>query len=324
MAANKIRRISLCGGEPFLFHDIIEIVAYAGRKKIQCSITSNGMTAHRLSESELNVLKECKTEINISIDSFQNSIQSYTRGTPEALPNALKSVRRLTEKHIPVTVLTAISKYNYHDLFNFFTKAWEKGIKQVLFQPIIYYSNYPERPAIENKSQLNVGVDEIDKLMDELRKILRFEKTHNINTNVYRMMPWIEHYLRTAASENRNWFFKVVLKKFYCRDVYSIIDITYFGGIQSCCLASAKTSIYNNRHQGLIKLWLKANRELRNDLENERYREYCNGCCHHFSRNMLASIMKYPVQNRAALMKITPLVVSRLISGMLKKFYIWK
>ncbi len=321
MAINKIRKISLCGGEPFLFKDLIEIVAYAGTRRVWCSITTNGMTAHQLSESDLTTLKECKSEINISIDSFQESIQSHTRGTPAALPNALKSIQKLSEKEIPVTLLTAVSKFNYHNLYNFFTVAYEMGVQQVLFQPIIYHSNYPERPAIDNKSQLNVSIDELDKLMSELKKILRFERSHLISTNVYRLLPWIHYYLMNIASQNGNWFFHDVLKKFYCRDLYAIIDISYYGGIQPCGLANANITIHENRHLGLLKLWSEATSGIRNDLRNDRYHVYCNSCCHHFSRNMLASIMKYPLQNRDLLIKMAYLLGLRIYSKIWKRLF---
>lgn len=319
MAKNKIRKIALCGGEPFLFKGIIDIVAYAGTKHIRCSITTNGMTAHLLNESELDVLKENKAEINISIDSFQDSVQTFTRGTPASLPNALKSLQKLSIKGIPVTVLTVISKYNYQDLFKFFTEAFEKGIKQVLFQPVIYYSNYPDECPVESKSQLNVGIDKLDIIMDELRKILRFERTHKINTNVYRIFPWISYYLKTAAAQNGKWFFDDVLDKFFCREIYAIIDISYDGGIQPCGLRPASISIHENRHLGLMALWSLATEDIKDDLLHGRYYPCCNGCCHHFSRNMLASIVKHPVKNRLALINMTPLLLSRIQSRILKK-----
>ncbi len=308
----------MCGGEPFLFDCLIDVVAYAGKKNIRCSITTNGMKVFKLSDQELGVLSDNKTEINISVDSFEESIQTFTRGTPAALQNALKSIIRLNERRIPVTILAAISKYNYHDLFNFISIAYKKGVKQVLFQPIIYYSNYPDRPTIENKSQLNVGIDKLNILMDELRKILKFESKNNISTNVYRILPWIEHYLKTAESQNGEWFFEKVLNKFYCREIYAIIDISYNGRIQPCGLAPAEISIFKNRQIGLIELWSQATSEIKNDLENNRYRQYCNGCCHHFSRNMLASIMKYPFENRATFVTMFPLLVSRLWSRIKK------
>ncbi len=314
MAIHKISKISLCGGEPFLFERIIDVVAYAGTKNIRCSITSNGMTAHQLNDNELKVLVDCKTEVNISIDSFDENIQSITRGIPFTLPNTLKSIHKLKENHIPVTILTAISKHNYFDLFNFFKDAYAKGIKQVLFQPIIYYSNYPDRPTIENKSKLNVSVDKLPVLMNELEKILKFEQKHDIKTNVYRILHWIQAYIQTAHRPNGSWFFRDVLNKFYCREIYAIIDISYDGGIQPCGLALAEINIHKNRQLGLLALWKKATKEIKSNMADDKYYDFCNGCCHHFSRNMLASIMKYPFRNRRALYKVLRSFLNRNLS----------
>ena len=126
----------------------------------------------------MEILKYCETVINISIDSFQNSIHTLTRGTALALPNAIKSIQVLNKKNIPVTVISVISKYNYHDLFNSFTRAYENNVSQVLYQPVIYYSNYPDKPIIDKKSQLNVSVDKLNILMEQLNKIHRFERKH--------------------------------------------------------------------------------------------------------------------------------------------------
>jgi MoaA/NifB/PqqE/SkfB family radical SAM enzyme len=319
MSKIKIKKIALCGGEPFLFEGIIDIIAYASNKNIRCSVTTNGMNAHILNEKEFNILKASRTEINISIDSFDENIQNYTRGTSSAFLNALKSIHKLTENKIPVTVLTAISKYNYHDLFKSLNIAYERGIKQVLFQPIIYYSNYPDRETIDKKSQLNVSIDKLPILIVELKKILQYEKQHNIKTNVYRILPWIEYYLITAETQNGKWFFNDVLNKFFCREIYAIIDISYDGGIQPCGLTRAKISIHENRQLGLMTLWLKATEEIKGDLINENYYKYCNACCHHFSRNMLASIIKHPFKNRNTIYKIMPLLLIRIRSRIIKK-----
>jgi MoaA/NifB/PqqE/SkfB family radical SAM enzyme len=230
----------------------------------------------------------------------------------------------LSEHRIPVTVLTVISKYNYQELYQFITKAYQLGIKQVLFQPVIYFSNYPERLPMENKSKFNVSIDQLDVLMGELTKILKFERKHKIKTNVYRIFPWIESYLKTAENQNGHWFFHDVLKKFYCREIYAIIDINYNGGIQPCGLAQASISIKNDRDPGLMALWSKATETIRNDLENEKYYDICNGCCHHFSRNMLASIIKHPIKNSAALKSVLPLILLRIRSGILKNLYFYR
>jgi MoaA/NifB/PqqE/SkfB family radical SAM enzyme len=199
MKINKIKRLSMCGGEPFLFDGIFDVVAYAWKNNIRCNITSNGMIVCEIAEAELKILKDCETVINISIDSFNDSIQAQTRGVKSALTNAIKSIQRLQQMGIPVTVLTAISKYNYHDLFNSLIKANEYGFSQILYQPIISYSNYPDRQVIKNKSRLNVDVENINFLRDQLQKINQFEKKNKISTNVYRIIPWISSYLKGAT-----------------------------------------------------------------------------------------------------------------------------
>ena len=131
-------------------------------------------------------------------------------------------------------------------------------------------------------------------------------------------MPWIRHYLKMAATQNGKWFFNDVLKKFFCREIYAIIDISYNGGIQPCGLSLATISIHENRHLGLMALWSEATLGIKDDLRNGRYHEYCNGCCHHFSRNMIASILKNPIKNRFALINMLSLLLSRILSRMLK------
>ncbi|MEI6576299.1 MAG: radical SAM protein [Bacteroidota bacterium] len=322
MHKNKICKISLCGGEPFLFDSIIDVVAYAATKSVRCSITSNGMTAHALNDNDLAILKDCKAEINISVDSFQDDIQSVSRGTSSALSNALKSIQKLCENGIPVTLLCVISKYNFRDLSNVFIKAHEIGLKKVLFQPVIYYSNYPERSTLENKSSLNVSPDQFDILLLELSRILEFEKKNNISSNVYRIIPWISAYLLKAGGQGSTWFFKDLLNKFYCRDLYAIVDIAYDGGIQPCGLVQSSISIMNNRDLGLIALWTNATEKIKFDLSQGHYYECCNGCCHHFSRNMLASMIKYPLNNRLAVVKMIPLLLARAKNRMYKNLFV--
>ena len=319
MDKSGIRRLSLCGGEPFMFHGLFEVVAYASLKNIRTSVTTNGMTVYKCSNAELEILRESKTDINVSVDSFNPEINAITRGTASALPNALKSIKKLQQKNIPVTVLTAISRYNFHTLHEFIKEAVETGIRQVLFQPIIYASNYPDRKTLDDKHQLNVGPEGLANLMDQLRRIYHFEKRQPLNTNVYRILPWIESYLKTAAGQNGNWFFEEVLEKLYCREIYATIDISYNGSIQPCGLAEASVNIHGDRSADLVAMWQQATAGIKTELETGNYPGICNGCCHKFSRNMLASVIRYPAKNRSALMKMMPLLLSRIASRTWKK-----
>lgn len=319
MALHRIKRLSLCGGEPFMFDGLIELVTYAAGKGVRCSITSNGMTIHRLSENELKALKAAKAEINISIDSFEAEIQAHTRGVASALSNALNSVATLQHHKIPLTVLTVISVHNYDKLLSFVEQAHNRGIRQVLFQPVITASNYPERPVLEDKKWLNPGLGELKVLMSELKKIPAFERSHPISTNVYRIYPWIAMYLKNVHQPNGGWFWEPLLEAFFCREIYAIIDISYDGGIQPCGLAQAGIFINSNSEKGLIDLWQEATLPIKEEVGQGRFYDICNACCHHFSRNMLASLARYPLKNRKALAAMLPAMFSRVMWRVIKK-----
>jgi MoaA/NifB/PqqE/SkfB family radical SAM enzyme len=319
MSENKLRRLSMCGGEPFLFPQLMEVIDYAWSKGIRSNVTSNGMTVYRLKPEELELMKRCETTVNISIDSFDEKIQQLTRGHERAFADPCRSVQTLLENKIPILVLSAISKYNYRDLYDSMLKAYDAGVRQLLYQPVISFSNFPDKAAIAAKHSLNVSPAETELLLDELRKIHRFEKKHSISTNVYRIINWIGSYLELGGEYRQQWFFHEVLNKFYCREAFAVIDIDYHGGIQPCGLSSAAVNIRDQRDEGLMPLWRKATKDLHQDLKSGKFIPACNACCHKFGRNMLASVMKYPFANRAALWSLTPLLASRIVNTAFKK-----
>jgi len=314
-----LKRLSMCGGEPFLFPGILDVVYYAYMKKIKSNITSNGMTIHMLNADQFDLLSQCDTKINISIDSFDNEIQSVIRGSKAALKNAIKSVEVLSKKQIPVTLLSTISKYNCHDLFDSFFTAYKLGVKEVLYQPVITYSNYPGLPTIAQKHLINTEKEQISMLMDQLEKIYQFEKRHAINSNVYRLKPWIAKYIESSVNGTNERFFENVLERFYCRELRAVIDISYQGGIQPCGLAEAEINIKDDRNTDLFNQWLKVSSGLRQDLKNQDYPDMCSGCCHKFSRNMLASVMRYPIANRKTLYTLSVLLMARILIRLSKK-----
>jgi len=322
MAEFRIKKLSMCGGEPFLFSGIIDVVEFAWKNNVFCNITSNGMTIHKLNDNEFHTLKKCKTIVNISVDSFNEEIQIQTRGNDSALKNALKSIQKLQENNIPVIILSVISKYNYHDLYKSLIHAHSLKITNVLYQPVIKYSNFPNISVIKNKQELNVSTDQFDILFRELQKIYLFERKHKINTNIYRLLPWIESYINIIPDKKNTFFFHKVLPKFYCREIFTVIEINYYGGIQPCGLIQAEKSIKDNKSIDLLTQWENATEKLKADLKSFNYPIYCNGCCHKFSRNMIASAFQYPFANRKILITIFISIFNRLLSIILKKLYI--
>jgi MoaA/NifB/PqqE/SkfB family radical SAM enzyme len=311
MAFAGIPKLALCGGEPFLFEGIFEVIRYAGQKGIYCAVTTNGMTLSRMKGEELELLRRHRVQVHLSMDSFDEGIQCLTRGHPKALALPLAAIRLLRAHGIPVTLLAAISRYNAGSLPDLVKTACEEGVGAVIFQPLIWSSNYPDRPPLESKASLNVEPDHIPALLSELRAVRAYEKDHPVRTNAYRILPWIRKYLETAAGLNGRWFFSELVPRFYCREVHAVIDISYDGGIQPCGLAPATATIFGDRAQGLMALWEDASRALREDMDAGNYPDFCNSCCHKFSRNMMASALKHPISNRALLGRMALAMISR-------------
>lgn len=217
-----------------------------------------------------------------------------------------------------------ITKYNFSDLYKSLLSAYEIGIKNVLYQPVIKFSNFPDRKVISNKSEINISPDQIGILYSEFEKIVKFERKHNINTNIYRLLPWIEEYIKYYPDKNKPFFFNNVIPKFYCREVFTVIDIDYYGGIQPCGLLLSQKSIKDNKNIDLLVQWEEASKKLKNDLRKFNYPQNCNGCSHKFSRNLFASALMRPITNRRIFLKISILILNRFIYRILKKLLLKK
>jgi MoaA/NifB/PqqE/SkfB family radical SAM enzyme len=253
------------------------------------------------------------------VDSYDENLQSYTRRHPFALKSALKSVQRLQQFNIPVTILTVISRYNYSELYRSALVALQKGIREIVYQPVIAFSNYPEQKAIGDKKDLNVPVNDIPILMEQLYRIERLERTYPLNTNVYRIKPWIRQYLQSMATENGSPFYTKISPRFYCREVEAVIDISYDGGIQPCGLQPAQLFLQDHPEKTLIGLWREAIATISSDINEGRFPDSCKGCCHKFSRNMIASALKYPWHNRAILGILVSSMALRSTNRLLRK-----
>ncbi len=306
-----IRRLSLCGGEPFLFSDLIEVVRYAFKNQILCNITTNGTTISQLDHRSLDILKNCKATINISIDSFQESIQNRTRGSETAFSGAISALETLQTYQIPYIILTVISFFNYKDLILSLHRANELGIKQILYQPVIAFSNFPELDSIDHKQNLNVPIESLRAFLEDLQTMFYFETKNEIKTNLYRIIPWIGAYIKQFEHKSKIPFYKNVLPKFYCRESLEVIDIDYHGYIQPCGLIKGDIRINTDGSSNLLTLWKNATFTLQKDLKATDFPKECSGCCHKFGRNMLSSLMKYPIQNRKTLVKTAILLINR-------------
>jgi len=314
MNRSGIPSLGLGGGEPLLFKDIFEVIRYAREFGIKCGILTNGMLLPQLSKNEIALLKECNTDVAVSIDSFAPDKQEYIRGAKNALSLPIEGINIFVKQQIPVNIMTVISAYNYQDIFDITVNANRLGVNSVDFQPVIFISCFPEVEPITNKKRFNVLLEHLPEIEDQFQRIMDYEKRNPIKTNVYVLRQWLPNYIQFLSSMQINgFFFKEIVNRFWCAPLYSTIAINYYGDILPCNMLKPAKSIKDGDSKSLVELWNESCKPIRSMIKRQQYPDACKSCICAFDFNILGSTLKYPFNNFHLLSRVLMKTVKRQI-----------
>jgi MoaA/NifB/PqqE/SkfB family radical SAM enzyme len=305
MDRSGIHSLTLGGGEPFLYRDIFEVLRYAHEHGIECLILTNGMIIPHFSAEKISSLRECKTKIFISIDSFQEDKEEYIRGIENVLPQQVEAIEILVKQGIPVDIVTVISKHNYQDLFDVVVNGLKLGVNSVFFQPVLFASNFPDTEAIIDKKNLNIIPKHLREVEDQFSQITQFEKRNPIASNIWMLRFWLREFIESISSGAESpVFFEKLLKRFYCYSVHFDIAINYNGGVMPCNMLESSGSITDRDGKGLLEIWNDSCRPVRSMIQKQKYPYACKSCVCTFSSNFKCSIIRYPLSNLPALVNV--------------------
>jgi len=306
MDREKIPTLILQGGEPFLFKDLFSVIEYADNAGIQVVITTNGMLIPRLTDKELSLLKKAHCTFSVSIDSCDPATEKIVRGVDNAYDAAIEGITTLIKNEIPVSICTVVTMYNFQNLADLVKIADDLGVASIHFQPLITISNYPEVSCISEKKTLNLRPEDIEGLVREFKKILEFERTHTISTNITNLQKWISDYIQFCSGRNseKTFFFEYHLYRFFCYELFNRIRINYYGEILPCHFIPGNVSIKNSPARTLVELWNQVCQPVRTSIRNQAYPAQCNGCVCSHDTNLVLSSIKHPVVNRSMLLRI--------------------
>ena len=133
--------ITLFGGEPLLYKDAPELIAYITAKGIHCLMITNGSliaeVASKLVESGLD-------ELNVSIDGNRETHDAI-RGIPGIFDKITAGLKKLTQikkecgvKKPLINLQCTISKYNYERLEEMLEVAASTGANSLTFHNLIF------------------------------------------------------------------------------------------------------------------------------------------------------------------------------------------
>jgi MoaA/NifB/PqqE/SkfB family radical SAM enzyme len=132
--------IGISGGEPETRNDLLELIAYAGRKNTTVSLNSNMML---LTDEKIEKLvKSPLDNINVSVDSGRDDINDKLRGGKNVLSKVLDRIsavslaRKRHKKKFSTIVVAALSDMNLDDLDILFEKVSKSGADRIGFVPL--------------------------------------------------------------------------------------------------------------------------------------------------------------------------------------------
>ncbi len=236
---NKINKVSIGGGEPFL-KDIVEIIN--SNKDMQISVTTNGTILN-------NDIIEClqknqNVKVTISLDSLSNINSNNVRegiNVGNVIDNlkVLSGYREIIDR---ISIRTTISRYNKKDIFDIINFCEEYGIKNLKVNSTNAFGR-----AKENKNII-ISFDEFMKLLDD---ILVYCKEKNVKCNIE--LP-VEKYLT---------------KKQDCLCGTTSLYIDYKGDVFPCAFTEGKMLLGNIKNNYLDEILKK---------EFDHQNEFCVKC----------------------------------------------
>lgn len=276
--APYINKIILTGGEIFVRLDIFEILDYFKKKNILIHLTTNGTL---INESNIDRLIKNKNivHIGISIDGPEK-IHNKIRRNPIAFKNAIKAIKLLNSKHLPVNIITVIQNDNLIYLKSVIKLAYDLNIKDVFFE---YEKIYTKEDLTDINKLFNITKKDIP-----INITSTFKRDFSLNNLKFHIHNSIKlasklgiklHFYPSDFLNNMEAHYKRTKRKqgiYCCRNLLTgRIDSS--GNLIHCFALRKKLG--NLINHSFKEIWnFSSNREFRKKLLNNNLLPLCENC----------------------------------------------
>ena len=303
MAAEGIGAVFLGGGEPFLRKDLVEIIRYFNRKKINISMITNGSLPQRIDDTVLKALDDCVDSIDVSVDSAIEGEFNKLRNSAKGYQLAVDSLERLSSlKKTGKTITAVITRENLSGLPGLVDVAVKHRFDSVVFQPISDAPNYPELKPKQAKSDLFLNPDQTRQLKDTLDVVSAKARGAGISTNTNLLKEWVFQYFENRS--DGKVFYHGMVNSFRCIVAFRRATVRHNGDLQLCALMPSIGSI---RKQSLHEL-LYGENQTKEMLRRGMLHKNCFKCFCGMSANIRFSMTYQPLDN---LKWLLPVVLER-------------
>lgn len=171
----NIRVISIGGGDPLMYGDIMDVINYAFMLGFEIHIDSN---CHFLSKEKLDILESKVSLLGIPVDGSIATVHNLMRGSKNDFDLIMNKLLLLKDYKIPVKINTVVSRINSYDIVNIQDVLLEYRIKIWSL-----YQYWPLNTTIETQKLYEITDEKYEYICNSLN---RLDDGYIIEVNPYK------------------------------------------------------------------------------------------------------------------------------------------
>lgn len=244
----KIKNISIVGGEPTLHKNLPEIIYIAKKNKFKdIALITNGLKLSNESYLE-NLVKLGMTSATLNLPHHKKEKFEYLTGKKNSFHKIIKAIENMNKKNILITAFIVVNKLNYKELKEISDFYFKKKIRNFVFA-YIRYTGRAFRNYKELKIEMRKTVPYVKKAAENLLKKDCFISFENFLPCI---LTGYEKYMSDFYIESKPNIGKIYHESSKnCEDLY---EISYRDNIKS---EKCKECIYYNNCIGLYPGYFK-------------------------------------------------------------------
>lgn len=250
--------VQFCAAEPLLKEDIFDVLQYCNHAGLTAGITTNGLL---LNGRNVGRILQCNLfNVNISIDSMDESVHDGIRGLPGLLRKVRSNIDSLLAERcgagsgLRIILRPLICAENVAEVHRIVEYAAAKDLTGVHFQPIELWTE-------ESRQMFKVAPAQ---LADTQRRLIRMKaQGYPIMNSTQAILRWTRHFLSQPAPNEAP-----------CASALRNLNIASGGDVSLCSMC--ESVVGNIAHEDLSAIWRSARaRQMRRRLV--RCNRVCNG-----------------------------------------------
>ena len=292
---NRITRIYVTGGEPFLSGNIWYLLEQCIKHNIIVSdITTNGTFLQDLSEYEIDLISKSVRTIVVSIDDAHEAGHDFYRGingTFQKINSFFIDNKKRARFKSDFSFNVVIHNKNINTLNDIIDLALSWRIHHINFQPVSPSVIIPEKTIHFDKDHYVKDLD-IMNIKQKIKNAINHCKGKNISTNLKLFHLWAPYYFNYL---NKDYlFFNYIPIKMICAKVINYIHINYNGNLIPCVNQKPFSNI---RDEDFYHKWQENAHTLKKLFHNKHYFNECRYCYCDFPINFRLSLAYFPIKN---------------------------